>query len=244
MSHSCDPVDCSLPGSSVHGILQARILEWVAISFSRGSSRPGDQTQVSCIAGGFFSSWAIREALTFSINNSIKFKNVYVHIVLKQCCFWVAKSSSTLCDPMDCSMPGFPVPSHFPEFAQVHVHWIGDAIQLSHPLSLSSPSAFNLSQHHCLFQLVSCLHQVGKYWSFGISHFSEYSGLIYFTIDWFDIFTSQGTLKSSLAPQFKSMNSSVLCLLHGSAHTLIQDYQKGHSLDYMDLCWQSDVFAF
>ena len=50
----CDPVDCSPPGSSVHGISQARILEWVAISFSRGSSQPRDQTQVSCIAGRFF----------------------------------------------------------------------------------------------------------------------------------------------------------------------------------------------
>ena len=50
----CDPMDCSPPGSSVHGILQARILEWVAISFSRGSSQPRDRTQVSCIAGRFF----------------------------------------------------------------------------------------------------------------------------------------------------------------------------------------------
>ena len=50
----CNPMDCSLPGSSVHGILQVRILEWVAISFSRGSSRPRDQTWASCIAGSFF----------------------------------------------------------------------------------------------------------------------------------------------------------------------------------------------
>ena len=50
----CNPMDCSLPGSSLHGILQARVLEWVAISFSRGSSRPRDQTRVSCIPGGFF----------------------------------------------------------------------------------------------------------------------------------------------------------------------------------------------
>ena len=50
----CDPMDCSLPGSSVHGIPQARLLEWVAVPFSRGSSQPRDQTQVSCIAGGFF----------------------------------------------------------------------------------------------------------------------------------------------------------------------------------------------
>ena len=63
----CDPVDCSQPGSSVHGILQARILEWVAIPFSRGSSWPKDQTQVSCIAGGFFTLWASREALRETI---------------------------------------------------------------------------------------------------------------------------------------------------------------------------------
>ena len=50
----CDPMDCSLPGFSVHGILQARILEWVTISFSRGSSRPRDQTRVSCIGGRRF----------------------------------------------------------------------------------------------------------------------------------------------------------------------------------------------
>ena len=59
----CGLVDCSLPGSSKHEILQARILEWVAISFSRGSSQPRDQTKVSCIAGRCFTLWAIRELL-------------------------------------------------------------------------------------------------------------------------------------------------------------------------------------
>ena len=58
-----DPVDCSLPGSSIHGILQARILEWVAISFSRGSSRPRYQTWISCIAGRHFTLWATREGV-------------------------------------------------------------------------------------------------------------------------------------------------------------------------------------
>ena len=58
----CDPMDCSLPGSSVHGILQARILEWVAIPFSKGSSWPRDQTQLSCIGGRLFTIWATREA--------------------------------------------------------------------------------------------------------------------------------------------------------------------------------------
>ena len=59
----CDPVDCSPPGSSVHGVLQARILEWVAISFSRGSSRPRNRTHVSRIAGRCFNLWATRDLM-------------------------------------------------------------------------------------------------------------------------------------------------------------------------------------
>ena len=67
----------------------------------------------------------------------------------------------TLCDPMDCSTPGFPVHHQLPELAQTHVHWVGDAIQPSHPLA--SPSlAFILSQHQGLFQWVGSLHQVAK----------------------------------------------------------------------------------
>ena len=62
----CDPVDCNPPGSSAHGILQARVLEWVAISFCRGSSWSRDQTQVSRIAGRCFNVWATREAQAFS----------------------------------------------------------------------------------------------------------------------------------------------------------------------------------
>ena len=64
-SDSCDPVDWSLPGSSVHGISQATILEWVAISCSPRSSRPRNQTHVSCIAGGFFTSRATREVYKY-----------------------------------------------------------------------------------------------------------------------------------------------------------------------------------
>ena len=63
----CDPLDCSPPGSSIHGIPQARILEWVAIPFSRGSSLPGDRTQVSCIAGRFFT--IRREALVKNLSS-------------------------------------------------------------------------------------------------------------------------------------------------------------------------------
>ena len=63
---------------------------------------------------------------------------------------------------MDYSTPGFPVLHHLPELAQIHVHRVSDAIQLSHPLSSPSPPAFNLSQHWGLFQRVDSLHQVAK----------------------------------------------------------------------------------
>ena len=65
MSNSCDPMNCSLSGSFVHGILQERILEWVAISFSRGSSQPRNRTRVSCIAERCFTDWAMRQVLTY-----------------------------------------------------------------------------------------------------------------------------------------------------------------------------------
>ena len=66
------------------------------------------------------------------------------------------------CDPMDCSVTGLPVHCQLPEFTQTHVHWVGDAIQPSHPLSSPSPSALNLSQHQGLFKWVSSLNQVAK----------------------------------------------------------------------------------
>ena len=76
------------------------------------------------------------------------------------CCYSVAQLCLTLCDPMDCSLLGFPVPHQVLKFAQVHVHCIGGAIQPSHPLTPSSPSALNLSQHLGLFQWVVCSHQM------------------------------------------------------------------------------------
>ena len=74
----------------------------------------------------------------------------------------VAQSCLTLCDPMNCSMPGLPVYHQLPEFTQTHVHWVSDAIQPSHPLSSPSPSAPNPSQHQSLFQWVSSSHEVAK----------------------------------------------------------------------------------
>ena len=77
-------------------------------------------------------------------------------------CRLVTKLCPTLCTPMDCSMPDFPVLHHLPEFAQTRVHWVSDAVQLSHPVSSPSPPTFNLSHHQGLFQWVSSSHQVAK----------------------------------------------------------------------------------
>ena len=74
----------------------------------------------------------------------------------------VAQSCPTLCDPMNCSMSGFPVHHQLPEFTHTHVHWVGDAIQPSHPLSSPSPPALNPSQHQSLFQWVNSSHEVAK----------------------------------------------------------------------------------
>ena len=90
MSDSCCPMGCSLPSSSVHGIFQARILEWVAISFSRGSSQPRDQTPVSCIAGGVFIIWATRET---PLSNQYHWNSVLLEIpAFKKMWAWLQQS--------------------------------------------------------------------------------------------------------------------------------------------------------
>ena len=74
------------------------------------------------------------------------------------------------CKPMDCSTPGFPVHHQLPVFTQTYVHWVGDAIQPSHPLSSPSPPALNLFQHQGLFQGVNSLHHVDKVLEFQLQH--------------------------------------------------------------------------
>ena len=128
----------------VYGILQTRILERIPLPFSRGSSQPRDRTQFFCIAGGFFTSWATREALNVWFS-SVQFSSV-------------AQSCPTLCDPMNCSTPGLPVHHQLPEITQTHVHTVSDAIQPSHPLSSPSPPAPSPSQHQSLFQWVNSSH--------------------------------------------------------------------------------------
>ena len=105
---------------------------------------------------------------------------------------------------------GLPVHQQLPEFTQTHLHWIGDAIQPSYPLSSPSPSDFNLSQHQGLFQWISSLHQVAKVLKFQFQHqsFQWYSGLLSLRMDWLNFLAVQATLKSLL--QHYSWKASVL----------------------------------
>ena len=157
-----------------------------------------------------------------------------------------AQSCPTLCDAMDCSLPGLPVYHQLSEFTQTHVHWVGDAIQLSHPLSSPSPPAFNLSQHQGLFQWVTSSHQVAK-----VLEFHSTSVLPMNIQDWFPLgwtgyisFSPRDSQESSPTPQFKSINSSALSFLYSPTVTSIHDHWKNHSLDKMDLCWQSNISDF
>ena len=146
----CDPMDCSLSGSSAHG------------------DSPGKNTVVGCHA-----------LLRVSSQPRVHFSSV-------------TQSCPTLWDPMNRSMPGLPVHHQLPEYTQTHVHWVGDAIQPSHPLLSPSPPALNLSQHQGLFKWVSSSHQVAKVLEFQLQHQS---------FQWTprtDLLAVQGTLKSLL----------------------------------------------
>ena len=123
----------------------------------------------------------------------------------------VTQSCPTLGDPMNYSTPGLPVHYQLPEFTQTHVHRVSDTIQLSHPLSSSSPPAPNPSQHQSLFQWVNSSHEVAKVpqrsFSFSIIPSKEIPGPISFRMDWLDVLAVQGTLKSLL--QHHSSKASI-----------------------------------
>ena len=146
----------------------------------------------------------------------------------------VALFCPTLCDPMDCCMPGLPVHHQLPELTRTHVHRVGDAIQPSHPLSSPSLPAFNLAQHQGLFQWVSSSHQVAKVLEFKPQHqFFQWTLRTDFLQDWLDESpcSPRNSQVSSLASQFKSINSLVLSFLYNPTLTFIHDYWKNHSFD-------------
>ena len=129
-------------------------------------------------------------------------------IYIIPCCHSVTQQCPTLCNPMNCSTAGFPVLHYLLELAQTHGHWVGDTIQPFQPLSSSSPPAFSLSQHQDLFQLVTSSHQVDEVLEFQNQSFNEYSGFIFFRIDWYDLLEVEKTLKSLL--QHRHSKSSIL----------------------------------
>ena len=120
---------------------------------------------------------------------------------------------------MNCSTPGFSGHHHLLELAQTHVHWVGDAIQPSHPLSSPSPPALNLSQHQGLSNESALYISWLKYWcfSFSISPSNEHPGLISFRMDWLDLLAVQGTLKILL-----QHHSSKISILWHSAFFIVQ----------------------
>jgi len=127
-----------------------------------------------------------------------------------------------------------PCPSQTPEFTETHAHRVSDAIQPSHPLSSPSPPDSNPSQHQSLFQWVNTSHEVAKVLEFQLQHHSLQrnpradllqNGLVAFPC------SPKDSQEFSPTPQFKSINSSALSLLHSPTLTSIHDHRKNHSLD-------------
>ena len=147
----CNCMDYSPPSSSFHGDSPGKNTGVGCHSLLQGSSQPRDWTCISCIDRQILYHWA-----TWAVS---------------RCC-WCSgtKLCPTLCDPKDCSTPGFPVLHHLPELVQTHILPVGDAIQPSCPLLSPSPPAFNISLHQCLFQWASPLHQVTKVLELQLQH--------------------------------------------------------------------------
>ena len=160
------------------------------------------------------------------------------HTSIKVCWYSVTQSCPTVCDPMDCSMPGFPVPHYLPEFTQTHVHWLGDAIQPTHPVSLLLllPSVF--SSIRVFSNEVT--HASGGQ-SVGVLASASASVLPMIIQGWFplgltfDLLAVQGTLKS--LPQHHNSKAFALGLL--VVLTSVHDYWENHSFDYIDLLYKN-----
>ena len=192
--------------------------------------------------GSYWSSKPQSQYYNFSETSSCCVKSLNCRIRICCCCCSVVKKCPTLHDPMDCSTPDFPDPHWLLEFAQVHVHWIGDAIQQSHPLPPSS-SAFSI----IVFSNELTLHirwpNIGASASASVlpMNIQDWSplgltGLIsLLSKGLWRVFSSTTVRKHQF---FKAQPS-----LWPNSHW-VHDYWKDHSFDYTDLCQQSDVFAF
>ena len=169
-----------------------------------------------------------------------------MQIFLKDQIRSVTQSCPTLCNPMNRSTPGLPVHHKLPEFTQIHVHRVSDAIQPSHPLSSPSPLAPNPSQHQSLFQWVNSSHEVAKILVSALASFlpkksqgwspSEWTGWISLQSKGLSRIFSNTTVQKHqfFAAQLSSQSNSHI-------HTWPLE---NHRLDKMDLCWQSNVSTF
>ena len=189
-------MDCSLPGFSVHGIFQARILEWDSHSVLQGifltqGSNPG----LLCCRQILYCLSHQRNPCRSSVSS-------------------VTPSCPTLCDPMDYSTPSFPVHYQLLELVQTHVHWVSDGIQPSHPLPSPSPPATIFPSIRVFSNEASLGIRWPKYWSFSfsISPSNEHPGLISFRMDWSPLewtgcisFSPRDSWES-LGPQGKPVN--------------------------------------
>ena len=176
----------------------------------------------------------IRWPKYWSFSFNISPSNEYSGLISFQFSSVQLLSCVRLCNPMNRSTPGLPVHHKLPEFTRTHIHWAGDAIQPSHPLSSPFPPAPNPSQHQSLFQWVSSSHEVAKVLEFQLQHhclqrnpraYLLHNGLVGSPC------SPRDSQESSPTPQFKSINSSVLSLLHSPTLTSIHDHRKNHSLD-------------
>ena len=206
-------MNCSIPGSSFHGIFQARILEWFAISFSKGSSHPRDWTLVSCLAGRFFTNWATKEAL---VNQLYSDKNKWMNEQIHELIIPISVEKMWYIHPMNIQFSSvqslsrvwlFATPWITARQASLSIINSWSSLKL---MSIESgmPSSHLILYHSLLllppvplrirvFSNESTLHMKWpKYWgfSFSISPSNEHPGLISFRMDRLDLLAVQGTL--------------------------------------------------
>ena len=252
------PMDCSSPDSSVHGIYRARILKWVAIASSRDLPDPGIKPMSPALAGGFFTTeppgkptvtyFTLKYLLFWKIHHRfhLYFIKLEIFLLSKYQFSSVTQSCPTLCNPMDCSTPGFPVHPQLPTCSN------------SCPLSWCCHATISSS----VIPFSSCLQSSPASGSFPMSNFTSGGQSIVASAsasvlprniqDWFPLqVTGLISLQSKglsrvfssttiLHHQF-SINSLALRFLYGPTLITIYNYWKNHSFDKMDLCWQSNV---
>ena len=175
--------------------------------------------------------------LFVSVQDLVRERSCLIHVAIWFVVVVHLLSCVWLCDPMDCSMPGFPVLHYLLEFSQTHVHGVDDAIQPSYPLLPPSTTALNLSRHQGLFQWVGSSPQVAQILELQHQYF-QWIFRVDFLYNWlvWSPYCSRDSQESSPESQSKSISSSVPSLLYGPILTSIHDYWKNHIFDFIDPC--------